>query len=111
MITLILAAAVQMTPQLQPLGTGAVCGHVDASSADIAARQHELTPTNIVVARSTNEAVSAPVNLDGSFCFAHLLPDLHTITAFGDTPAEYQTNVMVVAGKTTYVEVHDTAGQ
>lgn len=109
MISLIFAALMQAVPNVPP-GTGAVCGHVDAPSTKIAALELDPNPGNIVVARSGSEAVSTNVGLDGNFCFKQLRPELHTITAFGDSPAEYQASVLVVAGKTRYVEVRRNGG-
>ncbi|HUA09068.1 MAG TPA: hypothetical protein VMA98_07305 [Candidatus Acidoferrales bacterium] len=62
-------------------------------------------PENIIVASSGGTIATTTVQTDGSFCFDHLPPQIYTITAFGDSPAQYQAMVKVVAGKTRFIEV------
>jgi hypothetical protein len=90
--------------------TGNVCGYLNAPPADIAALQILPVPENIIVANSAAGTATTTVNTDGSFCFERLPPQIYTITAFGDAPAQYRASVQVVAGKTRYVEVTKDGG-
>ena len=87
-----------------------MCGHLYASPAQIAALQTLLVPENIIVANSAAGTATTTVALDGSFCFERLPPQIYTLTAFGDAPAQYQATVQVVAGKTRYIEVTRGSG-
>ncbi len=91
--------------------SGSVCGHLDVNPLRVIALQYETIPGNIIVARSATEVVSTPVEPNGHFCFAHLQPDLHTISAFGDnSPGQYNAVVTPVPGQTRYIEVTRTGG-
>lgn len=90
--------------------TGSVCGYLYAPSTDIAKLQVLPVPENIIVANSGSATATTTVQTDGSFCFEHLPPQIYTITAFGDSPAQYQATVQVVAGKTRYIEVTQANG-
>jgi hypothetical protein len=90
--------------------TGNVCGYLDAPPTQIAALQILPVPENIIVANSAFGPATTTVATDGSFCFEHLPPQIYTISAFGDAPAEYHATVTVVAGKTRYIEVTRGAG-
>ncbi|MGB6986799.1 MAG: hypothetical protein WBD74_12565 [Candidatus Aquilonibacter sp.] len=90
--------------------TGTVCGYLNAPSTQIAALQILPVPENIIVANSGAATATTTVATDGTFCFEHLPPQIYTITAFGDSPAEYQASVTVVAGKTRFIEVTRGAG-
>ncbi|HEY5341618.1 MAG TPA: hypothetical protein VIK27_11370 [Candidatus Aquilonibacter sp.] len=87
------------------LGVGQVCGWVDAPSTTIIALELAPIAGNIVVARSATEDASTTVQADGHFCFAHLHADLHTLSAFGESPAAYGALVTPVAGASRYVEL------
>lgn len=90
--------------------TGSICGYLNAAPTTIASLQILPVPENIIVANSGSATATTTVQTDGSFCFEHLPPQVYTITAFGDAPAQYQATVQVVAGKTRYVEVTKGAG-
>ncbi|HTX56002.1 MAG TPA: hypothetical protein VMD47_02770 [Candidatus Acidoferrales bacterium] len=98
------ASAVTSGPSVSSQ-TGAICGYLDASPTTIAQLQILPVPENIIIARSTTDVVSSYVQTDGSFCFGRLTPGIYTITAFGDSPAQYQATVSAVAGKTSFIEV------
>ena len=85
--------------------TGSVCGYLNAPATKIAALQILPTPENIIVANSGAATATTTVQTDGSFCFDHLPPQVYTLTAFGDEPAQYHATVQVVAGKTRFIEV------
>lgn len=87
------------------LGVGKVCGWVDAPPATIVALELAPIAGNFVVARSATEDVSTTVQSDGHFCFAHLHADLHTLSAFGESPAPYGALVTPVVGASRYVEL------
>ncbi len=55
------------------------------------------------MAESATDQVTTTVNLNGSFCFRHLTPDLYTVTAFPRAFASYSKPVMAVAGKTVRI--------
>lgn len=77
----------------------------------IVALGYQAIPANIIVARSATEVVSTTVQPDGNFCFVHLQPDLHTISAFGDdSPGQYNALITPVVGKTRFVEVTRGSG-
>jgi hypothetical protein len=101
-------AVTDVAPYAGP--TGNVCGYLNAPAAKIAALQILPVPENIIVANSGRATATTTVATDGSFCFEHLPPQIYTITAFGDAPAEYQATVQVVAGKTRYIEVTRGSG-
>jgi hypothetical protein len=101
-------AVTDVAPYAGP--TGNVCGYLNAPSSQIAALQILPVPENIIVANSAAGTATTTVNTDGSFCFEHLPPQIYTITAFGDAPAQYQASVQVVAGKTRFVEVTRGSG-
>ena len=62
-----------------------------------------ITPQS---ARSATEVVTTSVQPDGSFCFLHLQPDLHEISAFGDEqPGEYDAHITPISGTTQYIVV------
>ncbi|MDE2483497.1 MAG: hypothetical protein KGN02_15075 [bacterium] len=84
---------------------GTVCGRVNAPASLILSLAQSPDRANIVVARSSNDAVTAHVNLDGSFCFKDLVPELYTVTAFPQAFASYQMTVMPVAGKRLDIEL------
>lgn len=85
--------------------TGAICGYLNAPSTQIAALQILPVPENIIVANSAAGTATTTVQTDGTFCFEHLPPQIYTITAFGDAPAQYQASVKVVPGKTQWLTV------
>jgi len=91
--------------------SGSVCGHLDVNPLRVIALQYETIPGNIIVARSATEVVSTSVEPNGHFCFAHLQPDLHTISAFGDnSPGQFNAVVTPVPGQTRYIEVPGVVG-
>jgi len=87
--------------------TGAICGRIDVNPLRVLGLMYAPgTPSNIIVARSATEVVTTTVQPDGSFCFAHLQPDLHEISAFGaEQPGEYDAHITPVPGKTQYIVV------
>lgn len=107
----ICASAVTNTAPNQLVIPGEVCGRVDAPAKQIIALElNSVTPENIIIARSATEVVSTSVAPDGNFCFAHLQADLHTLTAFGDSPAEYQAQVTPIPGQSQFIEVMQAPG-
>ncbi|HTU69202.1 MAG TPA: hypothetical protein VMF11_02685 [Candidatus Baltobacteraceae bacterium] len=107
----ICAFAVTNNPPNQLAVPGEVCGRVDAPAKQIVALELKpAIPENIIVARSATEVVTTSVAPDGNFCFAHLAPNLHTLTAFGDSPAEYQAQVTPIPGQSKFIEVTRAAG-
>jgi hypothetical protein len=106
---LILAAAAAALVSGLPTGASAqssdatVCGRVNAPAMKIFDLSTKLTPLNIIYATSGTESVEGRINTDGSFCFKDLHADLHTLTAFGDSPSAFRATVMPVAGKTVFV--------
>jgi hypothetical protein len=91
--------------------SGSVCGHLDVNPLRVLALQYQTIPGNIIVARSATEVVSTSVEPNGNFCFPHLQPNLHTISAFGDdSPGQYNATVTPIPGQTRYVEVTRTGG-
>jgi hypothetical protein len=101
-------AVTDVAPYAGP--TGNVCGYLNAPPSQIAALQILPVPENIIVANSGSATATTTVETDGSFCFEHLPPQIYTISAFGDSPAEYHATVQVVAGKTRYIEVTRGSG-
>ena len=85
--------------------SGTVCGRVNAPTSYILALEQSPNHDNIIVARSNRNTVSTHVNVDGSFCFTGLAPELYTLTAFPQAFSSYQTIVMPVAGKMLNVQV------
>ncbi len=96
-------ATTDVAPYAGP--TGAVCGYLNAPPTQIAALQILPVPENIIVANSAAGTATTTVQTDGTFCFEHLPPQIYTITAFGDAPAQYQATVQIVAGKTRWLQV------
>ncbi|MGD0967041.1 MAG: hypothetical protein ABR949_02040 [Candidatus Aquilonibacter sp.] len=92
--------------------TGAICGRIDVDPLKVVTMAYAPGgPENIIVARSATEVVTTTVQPDGSFCFAHLQPDLHEISAFGDEqPGEYDTHITPVSGKMQWIQVERRAG-
>ena len=108
MLLLIATAAfvpVASSAATQQDASARVCGRVVASTQLLVALT--LAPgenLGIVIARSQSEEVQTTVSPDGSYCFANLHPDLHTITAFGDPAvAQYIASVTPVSGATKVV--------
>ncbi len=94
-----------ISPELaQP---GAICGRIDVDPLTVVALAYAPgSPENIIVARSATEVVTANVQPDGSFCFLHLQPDLHEISAFGDEqPGQYDAHITPISGTTQYIVV------
>jgi hypothetical protein len=87
--------------------TGAICGRIDVDPLKVVTMAYAPGgPENIIVARSATEVVTTTVQPDGSFCFAHLQPDLHEISAFGDEqPGEYDAHITPISGTTQYIVV------
>jgi len=54
---------------------------------------------NVISATAGDEYVLTTVNLDGTFCFKNLRPELHRLQAFGDG-SHFRQMVMPVEGKT-----------
>jgi hypothetical protein len=103
-VTPIAASAVtDVAPSAGP--TGGICGYLNAPPAQIAALQILPVPENIIVANSAAATATTTVQTDGSFCFEHLPPQIYTITAFGDAPAQYQGTIQVIAGRTRWLQV------
>jgi hypothetical protein len=101
-----LCALAESNTAVVQVGTGAVCGHISVDPMRVVALSYEGLPANIIVARSMTEVVSTTVQPDGNFCFAHLQPDLHTISAFGDdSPGEYNALITPIVGQTRFIEV------
>ena len=106
-----LCASAESNSAVDQVATGAVCGHINVAPVRVVDLQYQAIPANIIVARSATEVVSTTVQPDGNFCFEHLAPDLHTISAFGDnSPGQYNALVTPVVGKTRYVEVTRGSG-
>ncbi|HET9029834.1 MAG TPA: hypothetical protein VFN49_06625 [Candidatus Aquilonibacter sp.] len=84
---------------------GTVCGRVDAAPSYIFQLQQQHPHDNIIVARSSTEEVQAPVNIDGTYCFRNLHPDLHTLVAFEDAFETRSASVTPVAGQTLIVDL------
>ncbi len=106
-----LCASAETNTTIDTIGTGAICGHIDVDPMRVVALSYENLPANIVVARSMTEVVSTTVQPNGNFCFAHLQPDLHTITAFGDnSPGEYNALITPIVGQTRFIEVTQERG-
>lgn len=107
--TALLAApiAASATTDVAPYAgaTGGVCGYLNAPQTQIVALQILPVPENIIVANSAAGTATTTVQTDGTFCFEHLPPQIYTITAFGDAPAQYQATVQIVAGKTRWLQV------
>lgn len=85
--------------------TGAVCGRVDAPASYILKLALSPTHDNVIIARSQSEEVQTTVNVDGSFCFKALAPDLHTLVAFNDGLPDYARTIMPRTGRTLYVQL------
>ncbi|HTX02812.1 MAG TPA: hypothetical protein VMD07_03960 [Candidatus Acidoferrales bacterium] len=104
------AAESNFTPDLSQ--TGAICGRIDVDPLKVIALAYAPgSPENIIVARSATEVVSTTVQPDGSFCFAHLQPDLHEISAFGaNQPGEYDAHITPIPGKTQWIQVERRGG-
>jgi hypothetical protein len=87
--------------------TGAICGRIDVDPLKVVTMAYAPGgPENIIVARSATEVVTTTVQPDGSFCFAHLQPDLHEISAFGDEqPGQYDAHITPISGTTQYIVV------
>ncbi len=92
--------------------TGAICGRIDVDPLKVVALAYAPgIPDNVIVARSATEVVTTTVQPDGSFCFAHLQPDLHEISAFGaNQPGEYDAHITPVPGKTQWIQVERRGG-
>lgn len=84
---------------------GTVCGRVDASPSYILQLEESPSRGNVIVARSRSEVVQTHVNVDGSFCFKHLHPDLHTLVAFESAFPAYHRSVMPQPGRTLTVVI------
>ena len=109
---LILIATAAFVPVAAPAATqqdasAKVCGRVIAPTQLLTALT--LAPgenLGIVIARSQSEDVQTTASPDGSYCFANLHADLHTITAFGDPAvAQYAASVTPVSGATKIVDL------
>ncbi|HTC31645.1 MAG TPA: hypothetical protein VK702_13050 [Candidatus Acidoferrum sp.] len=105
------SAESNFTPDLSQ--TGAICGRIDVDPMKVVDLAYAPgSPENVIVARSATEVVTTSVQLDGSFCFAHLQPDLHEISAFGDNqPGEYNAHITPVPGKTQWIQVELGGGR
>lgn len=84
---------------------GTICGRVNAPSNYILSLEQSPERGNIIVAQSANDMVTTHVNVDGTFCFSGLSPQLYTVTAFPDAFSTYSKNVTAVAGKTVSVQL------
>ena len=104
------SAETNFTPDLTQ--TGAICGRIDVNPLRVLKLMYAPgIPSNIIVARSATEVVTTTVQPDGSFCFDHLQPDLHEISAFGaEQPGEYDAHITPVPGKTQYIVVTKDRG-
>jgi hypothetical protein len=108
---LVASAESNFTPDLSQ--TGAICGRIDVDPTKIVDMIYAPgSPENIIVARSATEVVTTTVQPDGSFCFAHLQPDLHQISAFGDNqPGQYNAHITPVPGKMQWIQVELGGGR
>lgn len=84
---------------------GTVCGRVNAPSNYILSLQQSPQRANIIVAQSANDTVTTQVNVDGTFCFSGLSPELYTVTAFPEAFSTYTKTVMPVEGKTVSMQL------
>jgi hypothetical protein len=105
----LIALPVCANAESNALGTGQVCGRVDAPADKIIALELAPLPGNIIVARSATEVVTTSVAPNGNFCFPSLHTDLHTLSAFGDS-ASYQASVLPIAGQERFIEVTRSSG-
>lgn len=94
------------------LQTGSICGRIDVDPLTVVKLAYAPGgPENLIVARSATEVVTTKVQPDGSFCFAHLQPDLHEISAFGDNqPGEFDTHITPISGKMQWIQVERRGG-
>lgn len=88
---------------------GTICGRVNAPSNYIFQLSQMTTPGNVIIARSSSEEVQTTVNVDGSYCFKSLHPDLHTLTAFADSD-NFQRSITPQPGRTVIVDLTGAAG-
>jgi hypothetical protein len=102
-----LCASAESTISPELAQPGAICGRIDVDPLKVVALAYAPgSPENIIVARSATEVVTTSVQPDGSFCFLHLQPDLHEISAFGDEqPGEYDAHITPISGTTQYIVV------
>lgn len=84
---------------------GTVCGRVNASPSTIFQLAQAPAHQNVIVARSQTEEVQASINLDGTYCFTDLHPDLHTLVALEDAFPTFKATVTPIVGQTVIVDL------